>query len=399
MIGRTLASLGKFCDARAARSKGRTFNHLGIFFASSAQRYFELRQDHENSLRCAIYSASSWGRMAERDGGMLPVFRQTEVCLKAIHLIEQKGGPHPFLAKFHIMLGHAATRKCERSGLKQDAREAIEWFDQATALLPSDQPLQEASCRAGLGTALVRLGEREEGDATLRRAVNELSQALALCTRDLDAISWASISNTLATALARLGERTGKPGHLHLACTHLRQALEVRQRATYPHAWAATVTDLGNVLVRLGEMTGEKHFFTAAIEQFDQALTVVTLKRSPRDYSETQNNRGYTLKMLYSVTGELPDLDKALTALQEAEKGAPRSEATLDWAVIQVGLADVLLLNGTPTALSQALKAVDSALEVLGEDLAPVTWHNARKLRAVILRTMDAATAPSSRAA
>lgn len=354
---------------------------MGIGCLSLA-RTISLRCGNDDSfLRASIYLASAWGRLSERDGHDTAVEREAEICRDAIRHIEERGVGHAHLWHFYAALGHASTRRCERSGLKEDAVHAIDLYEAALALPTVDQSRQEGTLRAGLGTALVRLGEREDGDVQVRRAVDELDRALALCARQENALTWASVSNTLATALTRLGERSGEVGHFLRARDHLMQALEVRRRDSFPHAWSATVTDLGNVLVRLSEVTGDADYVHQALDCFGDALEVVTLEGSPRDYAETKNNLGFTLTRLAGLTGDRLYLTQAVAAFQEAVRGAPRAAAPLDWAVIQVGVARAWFLHGDRESLDRALEAVGLALEVLADDLAPVTYADALELR------------------
>ena len=55
--------------------------------------------------------------------------------------------------------------------------------------------------------ALSRIGERERGTETLRKAVAAYGEALKERTRESVPLHWATTQNNLGVALSRLGER------------------------------------------------------------------------------------------------------------------------------------------------------------------------------------------------
>jgi hypothetical protein len=70
-------------------------------------------------------------------------------------------------------------------------------------------PLEWAKIQLNLGTALMRLGEREGGTARLEEAVAACRAGLEEMTRDRAPLQWAIMQMSLGNALARLGEREG----------------------------------------------------------------------------------------------------------------------------------------------------------------------------------------------
>ena len=61
--------------------------------------------------------------------------------------------------------------------------------------------------QSNLGTALLRLGERESGTKYLEESVEAFRMALTVYTRDRDPRLWALTQTNLGTTLRILGER------------------------------------------------------------------------------------------------------------------------------------------------------------------------------------------------
>jgi hypothetical protein len=70
-------------------------------------------------------------------------------------------------------------------------------------------PLDWARTQTNLGTALVRLGERESGTERLEEAVTAFRAALQESTRERVPIDWAITQVGLGKVLGTLGERDG----------------------------------------------------------------------------------------------------------------------------------------------------------------------------------------------
>jgi tetratricopeptide (TPR) repeat protein len=129
--------------------------------------------------------------------------------------------------------------------------------------------------QTNLGTALMRLGERESGTARLEEAVTAYRAALEERTRERVPLQWGTTQNSLGTALARLGERESGTARLEEAVAAYRAALEERRRG--PLAWAMTQNNVGNALARLGERESGTARLKEAVAAFDACLTVIAI--------------------------------------------------------------------------------------------------------------------------
>ena len=91
-------------------------------------------------------------------------------------------------------------------------------------------PLDWAATQNNLGTALLALGERESGTATLKQAVEAYGEALKEYTRERVPLDWAMTQNNLGNALATLGERESGTATLKRAVQAYSEALKERTR-------------------------------------------------------------------------------------------------------------------------------------------------------------------------
>src|SRR5436305_752610 len=103
-----------------------------------------------------------------------------------------------------------------------------------------EQPRQRASEESGRGE---RRGGVEEGGAAYRAALDEL-------TRDRVPLQWATTQMSLGTALLRLGDRENGTAHLTETVAVYRAALKELTRDRVPLDWATTQNNLGNALRR-----------------------------------------------------------------------------------------------------------------------------------------------------
>ena len=87
-------------------------------------------------------------------------------------------------------------------------------------------PLVWATAQSNLAFALMRLGERESGTATLEAAVAAYREALQEITRERLPRDWARVQSNLGIALQDLGEREGGTAKLEAAVAAYREALQ-----------------------------------------------------------------------------------------------------------------------------------------------------------------------------
>ena len=177
--------------------------------------------------------------------------------------------------------------------------EAIAAYRSFLAATPRDRvPLDWAVAHFNLGTALLKLGERESGTARLEEAIAAYDEAIEEWTRERVPLDWAMTQNNLGNALERLGERESGTAHLEAAVVAYRAALEERTREQVPLDWAQTQNNLGLALWGLGERESGTARLEQAVAAYRAALQEYTRERVPLQWAETQSNLGDALKAL-----------------------------------------------------------------------------------------------------
>ena len=87
-------------------------------------------------------------------------------------------------------------------------------------------PLQWAMTQNGLGSALVRLGEQENGTIKLEEAVAAYREARKEWTRERVPLQWARSFGNEGIALMLLAERRGDAGMAETAFSQINEAFE-----------------------------------------------------------------------------------------------------------------------------------------------------------------------------
>ena len=193
--------------------------------------------------------------------------------------------------------------------------------------------------------------------------------------KDREPQLWAMTQNDLGNTLLEIGEQTGDINRLNQAVEALTKALEVRTRDEMPAAWAATQNNLGNTLNLIGQQTGDINRLNQSVEAYTKALEVRTRYEMPAAWAQTQNNLGFTLLAIGQQTGDINRLNQALEALTKALDVHTRDEMPADWAMTQNNLGSTLSAFGQQTSdvnrLNQAVEAFTKALEVRTRDEMP----------------------------
>jgi tetratricopeptide (TPR) repeat protein len=122
-----------------------------------------------------------------------------------------------------------------------------------------------------LGNALVGLGERESGTASLEQAVAAYRAALDEQTRERGPLHWAAMQNNLGTVLTTLGERESGTASLEQAVAAYRAALEERTRDRVPLDWAASFGGQGVAMMVIADRTNDAAVAETAAQQIETA--------------------------------------------------------------------------------------------------------------------------------
>jgi hypothetical protein len=336
-------------------------------------------------------------------------------------IARDKGVPIPPLLDVLCRLGHAEVAPEQIPSLLEAAAERLRELEERLAQPSNDRPeIQAARAEA---RALIDAGELDRAEAVLRearaglRALREQTareeaalltdeagvaaarlafgeaaerhrEAARLLEFDAEA-AWAAWQRG-AEALYILGRDFGDPAMLRRAVAWLeREALPRAPRATRPLAWAAIQNDLGLALAALGER-GDDAALREAVAAYRAALEERTRERVPLDWATTQNNLGIVLRTL-GARGDDAALREAVAAFRAALEERTRERVPLQWATIQNNLALALWAQAERTRqcapITEALAAIDGAIEEFTKRDAPYNLDKARRNRAQVLAT------------
>ena len=281
-------------------------------------------------------------------------------------------GPHQRSAAADVLYDYAIAR-----GVSSALYGAVAGYQHliATDWKKDREPQLWAMTQNDLGNTLLEIGEQTGDINRLNQAVEALTKALEVRTRDEMPADWAMTQNNLGGTLNSIGRQTGDVNRLNQAAEAYTKALEVRTRDEMPAAWAATQNNLGNTLDSIGRQTGDINRLNQSVEAYTKALEVRTRYEMPAAWAQTQNNLGFTLLAIGQQTGDINRLNQALEALTKALDVHTRDEMPADWAMTQNNLGSTLSAFGQQTSdvnrLNQAVEAFTKALEVRTRDEMP----------------------------
>ncbi|MBF0436602.1 MAG: tetratricopeptide repeat protein [Magnetococcales bacterium] len=250
-------------------------------------------------------------------------------------------------------------------------KDAAQYFVQAADALPPSREEQKNAFREQESGAWYQQGDEFGDNEALKKAIQLYSKLLELQPREGFPLEWAATHNNLGSALTRLGERENGTESLTSAVTAFREALQERTRERVPLDWAMTQNNLGNALQALGKRESDTEKLTAAVTAFREALKEWTRERVPLDWAMTQNNLGVVLQTLGERESGTKSLTAAVTAYLEALQERTRERVSLHWATTQNNLGNALQALGKRESDTEKLTAAVTAYR---EALQEYTW-------------------------
>jgi tetratricopeptide (TPR) repeat protein len=293
----------------------------------------------------------------------------------------------------YSQVGRSLLELAGRIGRREAAVAAVEVFRTALIELPGEPSFQN-----GLGAALIELARLEPHVAALS-ALTEAYQQFAEARASViaqgapPAVSVRYEIN-LAMVSWMLGERLGEPDKINAAIESLRSTLTQLERQTVD--WPRAQEILGNILIAQKKPTEaravyqaiedirkprgrtDKKFreklaergrlltdigityaaagnYTKARQIYRDALALQPLDYVPLAWGRVQNNLGMVLLQEALASRRSPRnadlIRRAIQAFRAARDTHEHLQASLDWAVITVGLANALLSYGTHLCL------------------------------------------------
>ncbi len=263
------------------------------------------------------------------------------------------------------MLMEIAMGMQTRPKTPDQLRRAVELYERALILCPTEAPLLKARVRARMGTALQALPEG--GVNALHRAQSCYQDALPVLRekgRPEEAAEAEMNLGLVVQSLAGAGA-----ARIHDAIQHYHRALRVFTRETYAQEYAILHNNLAiaYLSIPLSDERGKMRE-ALAVQSFEAVLKVINLVDHPTEYAMIQNNLGNALQ--YVVSGHALDNNlRALIAYDEALKVRNVRDTPLEYANTISNKANVLrnLPDDPDLVLSGGVGNLIRALELYTE--------------------------------
>lgn len=317
-----------------------------------------------------------------------PALRASIETWRIVLAIETRGRAPDKWAAAQNNLGTALLRLGEREGDTANLEEAVAAYRGVQEELTFRSKAQRAATQSNLGNALAALGGRERGTARLNQAVvayraalideGELSGFASELERIENAAARAATQNNLGIVLWTLGKRENATARLEQAVATYREALDGLSRERVPIQWASTQNNLGLALWSLGERESGTAHLKDAEAAYRLALEESARDRVPLQWAAVQNNLGLVLWTLGERGGGTVQLDMAVTAFRASLEERTPDKVPLDWGITQHNLGNALRALGDldpgTERLEEAVAAFHAALTELTRERVSMDW-------------------------
>ena len=190
--------------------------------------------------------------------------------------------------------------------------------------------------------------------------------------KDREPQLWAMTQNDLGNTLLEIGEQTGDINRLNQAVEALTKALEVRTRDEMPADWAMTQNNLGGTLNSFGQQTGDVNRLNQAVEAFTKALEVRTRDEMPRKFARTSYRKGLAHLAIGKHSRSVDAYNSAIQCFKDAQSIITRDEDAVGWSVRQNEVAKahmaIYSITKDQDTLARAKQVIALALEVDAEN-------------------------------
>ncbi len=224
------------------------------------------------------------------------------------------------------------------------------------------------SAQRDLGKALLRLGDRENDLASLRRSALVYEAAL-LPGKNLRAslTSFESLTG-LGVVLTRLGEREKSVELLSKAIIVFDKALSQRIPAKDKQRRALILAGQAGALQRLGELEGGTRSLNKAVATAEAALADLPRGRDPLEWSRAQITLADALRVIGERKSDVEILGRAVSAYETALSEGMTERVLVEWAESRGKLGLTRLLVGRLTGQAPMIKdgrwLIESANEI-----------------------------------
>jgi tetratricopeptide (TPR) repeat protein len=231
------------------------------------------------------------------------------------------------------------------------------------------------------------LQARPKGPAQLRMAVELYDRALALCPSD-ESLLKARVTARKATALQAIPSED--PAPLEEALALYREALPVFHELGLPEERAEAEMNLGLVLQALASVNRSR--ITDAISAYQRALRVFDREKHPQEFAILQNNLA-TAFLSIPLSDERAKMREALAvqAFEEGLRVVNIVDHPAEYAMLQNNLGNALQYASSAHPLAnnlRALGAYEEALKVRRREAMPLEYANTLANRANCLQNL-----------
>ncbi|MDJ1175618.1 CHAT domain-containing protein [Roseofilum capinflatum] len=149
----------------------------------------------------------------------------------------------------------------------------------------------------------------------------------------------------------------------------------LQRREDNPELWAQTQNNLGTAYGDLATIQEKGENLEKAISAFQNALKFYTLDKLPQYYAATQNNLGAAYRNLATIREKGENLDRAIAAFQNALKFRTHNKFPQDYAMTQNNLGnayqELASIREKGENLDRAIAAFQNALKFRTPDKFP----------------------------
>ena len=286
--------------------------------------------------------------------------------------------------RIHLLLigAHILATTVQRAAAPPDTlRNALENYKQALALLPADAPgLSRGLILKNIGASLMVLGEREMDPDCDPLALEAVSAACDLIPRNIAPREWASAHNRLGQLLYRLDltEPDAEMTHLKRALAAFQAAMQVYTRVEAPERWADAMNNYAQAAQVLGGSLQSPKILQNSVRACRNALEIRHRSRSPQLWASTQNTLGSGLFLLGKIVQRTDILQNAVDAFEAALSVYAESGATKMVDIIERNLHHV---HDLIEQLERALQANPESRQVVDADWWKANVVNEKRIR------------------
>jgi hypothetical protein len=260
----------------------------------------------------ARYYPTSWGEaqhslgnalrvLAHRDGNPKELEEAIAADREALKVFDKRSQPLSWAAA-EGQIAQSLADLGEATSNRDDFKQSIALSRQILEGYPRERnPVEWAQIQIILGGALMGLYDldHDSGRQGLEPAAKAFRASLEELSLEHQPMDWASAKNGLGTALGELGRSRSDTYYLEQAVDAFKDTLKVYKPDRQPIDWATAKYDVGYALLDLGERSAGVRYLEEAVDTYREALTVLSKDKSPELWGNIQDGLKIALDDLH----------------------------------------------------------------------------------------------------